>query len=448
MKNILEKKGSGIGAQDSAGGEGTGSSDSGQSGIGFWKMIDFSGLKRGISFGLGLISVLATSALIAVAVTGTINTFSSGNVVDASQINTNFASLKSAVEGITSSQWTGSGSNIYYNAGNIGIGTNNPVTKMEVTGSIFSTGYNTTVASGKGVEIFYHTGLDLGYIQANDYTTSTPKKLVLNPSNGANVGIGSMTPSSKLSIGQNTTLPAVLSVRDYGGSGFSYVFYFDLNSGASPFTFNTTGNVGIGTSSQTEKLEVVGDIKVGTTGTNGCLKNFGGGTITGTCSSDEKLKKDIQPMGSVLDKVSQLVPKTYHWRSEEYPNKKFGTQLEYGLVAQDVEKIFPDMVEKDANGLKAIHYERLPILSVQAIKELTFRLGSVTEKLDHEKSVSSDLSLRLGKMTDENARLRERISSLEETVKTRYIVSQNASLELQKLSERLNTLEKMQVVKK
>ncbi len=261
------------------------------------KTIDIQGLRKGISIGLGIILTLVTSAVLAVAVTGTINTFSSGGVVDATQMNTNFASLKSAIEGITSSQWTSSGSNIYYNAGNVGIGTSSPVTKFEVNGSIFATGYNASVSSGKGVEVFYHTVNDIGYIQSNDYSTSTPKKLVINPANGANVGIGSISPSSKLSIGnQNTTSPAVLSARDYGGSGFSYVFYFDLNSGSSPFTFNTSGNVGIGTASQVEKLEVVGDIKVGTTGTNGCLKNFGGGTITGTCSSDEKLKKDIRPM--------------------------------------------------------------------------------------------------------------------------------------------------------
>ncbi|HMY69305.1 MAG TPA: tail fiber domain-containing protein, partial [Leptospiraceae bacterium] len=108
----------------------------------------------------------------------------------------------------------------------------------------------------------------------------------------------------------------------------------------------------------------------------------------------------IRPMESVLDKVSQLVPKTYHWRSEEYPNKKFGTQKEYGLVAQDVEKIFPDMVENDSNGMKAIHYERLPILTVQAVKELSLRLRGATEDLDREKL--------------ENAKLKQKLLSVEE----------------------------------
>ncbi len=155
----------------------------------------------------------------------------------------------------------------------------------------------------------------------------------------------------------------------------------------------------------------------------------------------------------MLDKVSQLVPKTYHWRSEEYPNKKFGTQKEYGLVAQDVEKIFPDMVENDANGLKAIHYERLPILAVQAIKELK-------TLYDHEKSVSSDLSLRLRSVTgelaavkthcnaslssvaEENAKLKDKIAALEAS----NIASQKKSQSLEEQFERrLNALEKMQI---
>ncbi|HMZ60684.1 MAG TPA: hypothetical protein PL048_18055, partial [Leptospiraceae bacterium] len=73
---------------------------------------------------------------------------------------------------------------------------------------------------------------------------------------------------------------------------------------------------------------------------------------------------------------------------------------EYGLVAQDVEKIFPDMVENDSNGMKAIHYERLPILTVQAVKELSLRLRGATEDLDREKL--------------ENAKLKQKLLSVEE----------------------------------
>ncbi|HMV44833.1 MAG TPA: hypothetical protein PKL30_24815 [Leptospiraceae bacterium] len=60
-------------------------------------------LKGGL-FGIGIVISIATVGLLAVAVTGTFNTFSSGNVMKASDINANFASLKTAIEGIPTQQ--------------------------------------------------------------------------------------------------------------------------------------------------------------------------------------------------------------------------------------------------------------------------------------------------------------------------------------------------------
>ena len=64
------------------------------------------------------------------------------------------------------------------------------------------------------------------------------------------------------------------------------------------------GNVGIGTFNAiptiADKLQVFGDIRVGTTGTNGCVKNFAGTGLIGTCSSDRRFKKDITPFAPML----------------------------------------------------------------------------------------------------------------------------------------------------
>ncbi len=136
------------------------------------------------------------------------------------------------------------------------------------------------------------------------------------------------------------------------------------------------GNVGIGTfldetlPTIPEKLVVFGDARVGTAGTNGCLKNFAGTGIAGACSSDRRLKKDITPFAPVLNQVAALQPVHYYWRAAEFPDRHFGTSRTYGLVAQDVEQVLPELVVTNDDGFKAVDYSELPLLTIQAIKEL------------------------------------------------------------------------------
>lgn len=59
---------------------------------------------KGIRIGIGFLFIIGTAGIFAVAVTGTFNTFTSGSVMKASEINANFASLKAAIEGIPTQQ--------------------------------------------------------------------------------------------------------------------------------------------------------------------------------------------------------------------------------------------------------------------------------------------------------------------------------------------------------
>jgi hypothetical protein len=134
------------------------------------------------------------------------------------------------------------------------------------------------------------------------------------------------------------------------------------------------GKVGIGTFTEFptlgDKLQVFGDIRVGTTGTNGCINNFAGTGLIGTCSSDRRLKKNITRFGPVLDRLTSLQPVHYFWRASEFPERHFGTEQNYGLIAQDVEQVLPELVKTDSEGFKAVDYSKLPLLTVQAVKEL------------------------------------------------------------------------------
>jgi hypothetical protein len=144
-----------------------------------------------------------------------------------------------------------------------------------------------------------------------------------------------------------------------------------------PYGSGSAVRVGIGTSAPDTTLQVVGDIKVGTADENGCLKNFAGAGIAGTCSSDRRLKTDIQPFGRVLDRLVRLQPVRFVWRVDQFPEYHFGAGLNSGLVAQDVEQVFPEMVSSDERGYKMVNYAELPYLTLQAVKELNAKVNAL-----------------------------------------------------------------------
>ena len=79
-------------------------------------------------------------------------------------------------------------------------------------------------------------------------------------------------------------------------------------------------------------------------------------------TSDARLKQDIQPLNDALSSVLQLQGKTYRWKEDHH-------KQDIGLIAQEVEQVFPELVDEDANGFKAIAYSRLTAVLIEAIKE-------------------------------------------------------------------------------
>ena len=168
-----------------------------------------------------------------------------------------------------------------------------------------------------------------------------------------------------------------------------------------------SGNLGIGTPfdvnglpTATDRLQVFGDVRVGTTGTNGCVKNFAGTQIAGTCSSDRRLKKDITPFGRMLDKVTALQPVHYFWRVSEFPDRHFGNAQNYGLIAQDVEQVLPELVATDTDGYKVVDYSKLPLLTIQAVKDLKSENDTLKQRVsDLERLVNELLAATPRTMT-------------------------------------------------
>jgi len=82
-------------------------------------------------------------------------------------------------------------------------------------------------------------------------------------------------------------------------------------------------------------------------------------------TSDERLKKNIEPLKSSLDKVMHLNGVSYEWKVAETQGK--GRDI--GLIAQEVESVLPELVHTDSKGYKALSYDRMAPVFVEAIKE-------------------------------------------------------------------------------
>jgi hypothetical protein len=100
-----------------------------------------------------------------------------------------------------------------------------------------------------------------------------------------------------------------------------------------------------------------------------------------TLPSDVTLKKDIEPLSSSLGKVMRLQGVSYDWKVDEYPDKGFTGDRQIGFIAQDVEKVFPELVRTDSKGYKSIYYAQMVAVLAEAIKEQQAMIGELTDKI-------------------------------------------------------------------
>ena len=101
------------------------------------------------------------------------------------------------------------------------------------------------------------------------------------------------------------------------------------------------------------------------------VKDDGNATLSGslTQNSDSRLKTNISPIENALDKVLKISGVTFNWDKKVAVNANASTALQYGVIAQDIEKVFPDLVSDGLNGYKSVNYNGLIPVLIQAVKE-------------------------------------------------------------------------------
>jgi hypothetical protein len=208
-------------------------------------------------------------------------------------------------------------------------------------GSLISGSGNTSIGMGSG--LFTNSGSNNVFVGLNSGST-------LSSGNG-NIGLGANTQfvningSNQLNIANN-------------------IFGTGLTGNVSA----PAGLIGIGANTPTNKLTVQ-DL------TTTSVAKFNGSSstqctiVTGTglsCSSDRRLKQGITGLGNATDIIKGLRPVTYQWNG--------GSETQYGLIAQEVQAILPDLVTTNSDGYLSLSQQELMPFVIKALQETNTKL--------------------------------------------------------------------------
>jgi hypothetical protein len=298
----------------------------------------------------------------------------------------------------------------FYAFSQTGIGTATPVNKFEVVTATADPATSGTTANGNlrlGPSSGSHV-LDFGLSSTSTYSWlqarsksayGTTYNLALNPI-GGNVGIGTSAPSSLLTVGKaDGTIPAeiLLNPSTTSNEGGQLVFKRSLvgstldwivdqygttssdarlrifagSSEMNGLIIKENGFIGLGTIAPSVRLQVSGDI----------IAN----SIAG--SSDARFKTNVTPIINPLQKVLALRGVNFDWKTTEFPARSFSENRSVGFIAQEVEKILPEVVqtENNAEGYKSVQYDKVVALLVEAIKEQQKQIDSLKVELKKQR---------------------------------------------------------------
>ncbi len=128
-----------------------------------------------------------------------------------------------------------------------------------------------------------------------------------------------------------------------------------------------------------------------------CADGAGASTIGFDASpcdgaSDARLKKNVMPLTSGLEKTLALQGVTFEWISAE--NGPAGTNI--GFIAQQVEEVLPELVNTKADGYKSLKYDKFTAVLVEAIKDLNFKVDSIAQSATSTTQIFIDASGNVG----------------------------------------------------
>ncbi len=259
-----------------------------------------------------------------------------------------------------------------YRSGNITLQSGTNVTISEPSTGVFNIASSRATRATLGLSTTSNVvfgDIECNEIQADDISCedlvagSTSRgantKISATAGDGYNAGFeayGSSQGTGYLYVGQSTSYGGGISYNGDGSPAFASgetsdaITFFRRSNGSSSEVFHYMYNAD--------------------------TVNFNG-DIVAYHSSDKRLKTNILPIKSALDKIDKLGGYTFDWIPTEEVHANEGTDI--GVIAQEIEEQFPELVTTRENGYKAVKYDKLVAVLLQGIKELRQEIRDIKE---------------------------------------------------------------------
>jgi hypothetical protein len=291
-------------------------------------------------------------------------------------------------------------------AGNVGIGTSSPnnyalAVEYNAGSTAVMTLRNSSTTGFSAMHFLNNTGSLMGHIGYANTSTGAPltdaiffgsiaSKAVIFTSNdtermritsGGDIGIGTATPGYKVEIAGTGANSQHLSLKSSASAANAYLIqssstksyitglstdfsngyiFYDLTATTLRMMITSGGNILMGTSTDNgERLYVSGAIRA---------------TGTITANSDARLKKNIERIENALEKVGQISGYTY--------NTIYDEDRHAGVIAQEIDKVLPEIVNTGNDGLMGVEYGNISALLIEAIKEQKVLIESLQAKVE------------------------------------------------------------------
>jgi uncharacterized HAD superfamily protein len=106
---------------------------------------------------------------------------------------------------------------------------------------------------------------------------------------------------------------------------------------------------------------------------------YADGNVIAYYSSDRKLKLNVNPIKTPLDKILQIGGYSFDW--DEKKQKDFKGH-DVGVIAQEIQKVLPEVVQEKKDGYLGVRYEKIIPLLIEGIKELSQKVDELEKKLN------------------------------------------------------------------